>query len=201
MPGRRPTLADVLADVPADVEASAVGIDIPIGGVDIGWRDADLQAQALLGPRRSTVFTVPPRGLWRLVTYQEANAQQKLLNRAGLSKQAWNLIPRMLEAEAQLGVRELLEVHPELVFATMAGGPTPPKMTWAGQAQRRALLAQVGIVLPDDLGPAGAVAPDDVIDAAAVAWCAYRFGRGGAHHVPDPPTQYDASGRPILIWY
>jgi hypothetical protein len=41
------------------------------------------------------------------------------------------------------------------------------KKSGAGQTARCALLTQVGIVLPDDLGEAGSAPPDDILDAAA----------------------------------
>lgn len=192
------TLSELLE--PVEVQPP-VGIDMPLGGVATGWRTADLEAKARLGKRASTIFLVPPRSVWELTSYPVANAELKRLTGAGLTWQAHGLFRKMLEAEAAGEKYELIEVHPELAFAGMAGRPLPPKHTWAGQAQRRALLAEVGVVLPDDLGPAGVVPPDDVLDAATVAWCAYRFGRGGARHVPDPPDQTDAFGRPIVIWY
>jgi hypothetical protein len=60
------------------------------------------------------------------------------------------------------------------------------KSTWAGIARRREFLAGVGIVLPDDLGPAGdKPAIDDVPDAAAAAWTALRVVREQARPHPD----------------
>lgn len=194
------TLAGLLGGVGP---GTAIGVDIPIGSVESGWRSADIAAQARLGSRRSTVFSVPPRQVWDLPTHREASERCRELTGSGFSVQAYHLLPKMREAEAlqARGDVELFEVHPELVFAAMAAAPPPSKKTWAGQAVRRTLLAEVGIELPDDIGPAGVVPPDDVLDASAVAWCAYRFGRGGAGHVPDPPDQFDRAGRPIVIWY
>jgi predicted RNase H-like nuclease len=192
-----PSLAELLAGVPVD---TGVGIDIPLGGVAAGWRHADEQGRLLLGSRRSTLFRVPPRPLWDL-PYADANVEHRRLTNGGLPKQTWNLFRKMMEAEEyDAGAHSLREVHPELVFAAMAGVPIASKRSWAGQMRRRALLGGVGVVLPDDLGSAGAVAPDDVLDAAAVAWCAHRFD-AGARHVPESPDQYDGRGRPIVIWY
>jgi hypothetical protein len=54
--------------------------------------------------------------------------------------------------------------------------------------RRRLLADTAGIVLPDDLGPAGrAAAVDDVLDAAAAAWTARRVAHGQARPLPDPP--------------
>ena len=80
------------------------------------------------------------------------------------------------------------EVHPEVSFAAMNGRPlTARKKSWTGAMQRRALLEAEGIVLPDNLGPAGAAGPDDVLDAAACAWTAMRVARKQATSLPDPP--------------
>jgi predicted RNase H-like nuclease len=192
------TLAALLEDVPA---TAAVGVDIPIGGVESGWRDADLVARARLGRRASTVFLVPPRGVWALESYDAANTELRRRSGSGLARQSFHLFRKMLEAEAERDRHDLFEVHPEVVFAAMAGAPLVTKNSWAGLIRRRALLREVGIALPDDLGPAGVVPSDDVLDAAAVAWCAYRRGRGDASHLPDPVTQVDERGLPIVIWF
>ncbi|HEX6873519.1 MAG TPA: DUF429 domain-containing protein [Micromonosporaceae bacterium] len=194
------TLATLLGQVPAD----AVGVDMPLGLLGSGWRSADLHAAAALGARRSSVFRVAPRPVWAAGSHQEASSLCRELTGAGLSMQAWRLGEKILEAEAYraTGAHELFEVHPELVFAGLAGAPLRfAKKTWNGQAARRALLAGVGIELPGDLGPAGVVPVDDVLDAAAVAWCADRIARDAAHHVPDPAIEHDELGRPIVIWY
>jgi len=196
------SLAALLADLPA---AATVGVDMPLGLLDIGWRTADRVVARALGPRRSSVFAVPPRPVWDAADYAGANLRcRELTGGGGLSVQAWGLRRRVLEADAcrEAGPHELFEVHPELVFATLAGGPLPHgKKTWHGQTSRRALLDAAGVSLPDHLGAAGGVPVDDVLDAAAVAWSAYRIARGLATHMPDPPDQTDHRGRPIVIWY
>ena len=93
------------------------------------------------------------------------------------------------------------EVHPEVSFAALAGAPLPdPKTTWAGATHRRRLLAEAGIELPDDLGPAGSgAAVVDVLDAAAAAWTARRVAHGQASPMPDPPEVF-SDGLPAAIW-
>ena len=94
-----------------------------------------------------------------------------------------------------------MEAHPELSFAALAGAPLASrKSTWAGAAERRSLLERAGIVLPGDLGRAGAqAAVDDVLDAAAVAWTARRVAAGSARSLPDPPERF-SDGIPCAIW-
>jgi predicted RNase H-like nuclease len=195
------SLPALLSDV---APGTPVGVDIPLGGLESGWRTADREARRLLGARRGSVFSVPPRPVWQLDSHEAASALCRELTGSGFSIQAWGLMRKMLDAERyrDVGLCELYEVHPELVFRRLAGQALEyGKKTWNGQCRRRALLAGEGVVLPGDLGTAGAVPVDDVLDAAAVAWCSYRIVTGTATSVPDPPDQYDHAGRPIVIWY
>src|SRR2546429_4184782 len=54
-------------------EARVVGIDMPLGLLESGWREADRAARGLLGPRRSSVFAIPPRVVWEQASYQAAS--------------------------------------------------------------------------------------------------------------------------------
>ena len=194
------SLVALLVEEPA---ATAVGLDLPLGGVADGWRRADREAKRLLGAQHAKVFAVPPRPVWDEPNYAAANARCRAITGAGLSVQAYRLIPKMLEAERyrDAGPHALHEIHPELVFASLAGGLLPyGKKTWNGQAARRALLAGVGVMLADDLPDVAGVPANDVLDAAAVAWATHRIVLGVARCVPDPPDQYDHRGRPIVIW-
>lgn len=177
--------------------ASIVGLDIPIGLPDPPPRRADDEARAFVGPRRSSVFPALPAPLLPIATYAAALEECRRRYGAGISKQAFNLSHRIREAATSEDVR-LREIHPEVAFAAMAGRHLGhPKRTWNGQMDRRALLAQQGIDLPNDLpGIAGVVPPDDVLDAAAVAWSAHRIARGEAQTLPEHPEP----GEPV-IWY
>lgn len=94
-----------------------------------------------------------------------------------------------------------MESHPEASFAQLAGAPLhSAKSTWAGIARRRQLLADAGIVLPENLGPAGEKAAiDDVLDAAVAAWTALRVTRDQARSHPDPPELF-SDGLASAIW-
>ncbi|MFE0188819.1 DUF429 domain-containing protein [Streptomyces sp. NPDC058989] len=194
-----------LLPVAAAGGVEVVAVDMPLGLLDAGWRRADAEAAALLGPRRGSVFRVPPRAVWQEETYDDARRRCRALTGAGLSRQTWGLAPKLREANACLaepGGDRLREVHPEVSFRALAGG-TPllaRKKSWAGQTARRALLATAGIVLPDDLGDAGRTPPDDVLDAAAAAWTAHQIALDRARPLPDPP-EHDAEGRPVAIWH
>jgi predicted RNase H-like nuclease len=181
----------------------AVGVDIPLGLLDTGWRSADRATALRLGPRRASVFAVPPRPVWSAVSLAEANRLcRRLCDGGGFSVQAWGLRTKVLEADAyrDRGRHELIEVHPEIAFAGLSGAPMDhPKRSWNGQNDRRRALASAGVRIPGRLARAGAVPVDDLLDAAAVAWCAREHALGGGVRVPEPPDQFDHRGRPIVI--
>lgn len=134
-------------------------------------------------------------------SYQDALRVARNLGAAGISKQSFGLAPKILEVDEIVRVDDrVVEVHPEVSFRGMAGQPLKhSKKSWNGASQRRLLLAQHDIVLPDRLGGAGVAPVDDVLDAAAAAWTADRISRGKAASLPSPPEPLD--GRPTAIWY
>jgi predicted RNase H-like nuclease len=193
--------------------ARVVGIDMPLGLLESGWREADKVARGLLGPRRSSVFAIPPRAVWAQPSYQAANQLCRELTGQGFSVQAWGLRAKLLEANRyrEAGEHPMYEVHPELAFGAMAGAPlADSKHTAAGRELRREVLARAGIVLPARPsghvpgtragGRYGAAPMTDTLDAAAVAWSAGRIAAGQAVILPDRP-QLDSQGRQITIRY
>ena len=194
-----PDLAGALGGGGADAGAGVTGIDMPLGLLESGWREADRAARARLGPRRSSVFAIPPRAVWEQPSYPAASRRCRELTGQGFSIQAWGLRARLLEADRYRDAcrHPLYEVHPELAFGAMAGAPlADSKHTAAGLARRRELLRRAGIVLP----PARGAPVADTLDAAAAAWSAWRVATGRAVVLPDPP-QADAAGREIAIRY
>ncbi|MFF8941409.1 DUF429 domain-containing protein [Streptomyces sp. NPDC014864] len=184
-------------------EVDAVAVDMPLGLVERGWRAADLAARALLGVRRSSVFPVAPRVAWEEQDYTAAAGRCQELTGSRLSRQAWALRPKLLEARAcWLADERIHEVHPEVSFYALAD-EVPlayAKKTWRGQNLRRSLLAAAGLVLPDELGEADRIPVDDVLDAAVAAWSANRIVLGTANRVPEVPEP-DAEGRLVEIRY
>jgi len=192
------TLAGVLDGDRRD-EAAVVGIDMPLGLLESGWREADRAARGLLGPRRSSVFAIPPRVVWEQASYQAAGQRCRELTGQGFSIQAWGLRAKLLEADRYRDScrHPLYEVHPELAFCVMAGAPLAhSKHTTDGRELRRELLSRAGISLP----PIPRAPVTDTLDAAAVAWSAWRIATGRAAVIPDRPQQ-DDQGLPISIRY
>ena len=190
---------ETLAGVLDGHGSRVVGIDMPLGLLGSGWREADRAARGLLGPRRSSVFAIPPRAVWEQASYQAASQRCRELTGQGLSIQAWGLRARLLEADRFRGSCgfPLYEVHPELAFCVLAGAPLAhSKHTAAGRERRRELLSRAGIALP--LVPRAPVT--DTMDAAAVACSAWRIATGRAVVIPARP-QRDDRGLPIEIRY
>jgi predicted RNase H-like nuclease len=185
--------------------AGVAGIDMPLGLLSAGWRDADLLARRALGRRGVTVFAIPPRPVWECETYAEANRVCRDLTGKGFSVQAWGLRRKIAEADefrrrasSRTSPVQLYEVHPELAFAAMAGAPLPDsKHTPAGLAIRRELLVRAGITLPAKVA---GVPENDLLDAAAVAWSARRIAVGQATVLTSPAQRAD-DGAQIAIRY
>lgn len=187
-----PSFNEILTVFP---EATAVGVDIPIGLPESGPRAADTAARAFVGARRSSVFTTPTRLLL------ETEWRRGL----GITRQSHGLGQRIFEVERAIDrgrtQHPIYEVHPEVSFAAMAGGPlADPKTSWNGQQIRRQLLRACEIDLPDNLPSIGVVPPEDILDAAAAAWTANRIATHVAMTLPRTPP-IDATGRAVAIWY
>lgn len=204
-------LADIVGAVPPGPEPGSdagvvLGVDMPVGLWD-GPRDADRAARALLPGRASTVFDAASKQVvegWasgQVTSHQEASALNRKVSGAGLSQQSWRLVPKMAEVvrSAAAGAH-LVEVHPELAFAMLAGGPLPRKRSWAGVQVRRGLLAGVGVHLPDRFERDEEASPDDVVDAAICAWVAdgVSAGSSSVRTVPASTSQM-CCGRPIVM--
>ena len=196
------TIVELVSAAEAAGELAVVAIDIPIGLPDAGRRRADVQARKMVGPRWSSVFITPVRPALQADDHASAVRVSQELTNDGISIQAFSLKQKILEVDAW--VREethrVVEVHPEVSFARMAGAPlVDSKTTWAGAERRRELLNEAGIRFVGHLGDAGRAARvDDVLDAAAAAWSARRVAVGRAISLPDPPEMF--GGLTCAIW-
>lgn len=180
----QPTLADLLHLHP---DATVVAVDIPIGLPRGRLRPADTEARRFVGGDRApTVFSTPPSEVLAVETYAAAMAVSQSLLGKGVSVQTFGLRGRILEAAGVAASDpRVVEVHPEVSFRALKGEPLRySKHSWSGIAERRALLASAGILLPDDLPVGGRVASADVVDAAAAAWSALRISRGRGATLP-----------------
>lgn len=186
----------------------AIGVDIPVGAPDSGWRACDLEAKEALGRAASRVFLTPPRPVLALgPTADNARAQalSRRLTGQGVSRQALALADRIRDVDAALRAhpvlaRVLVEVHPELSFAAMTGGPPlPSKRTAVGVAQRLDALAPWVDAIAALRRCPDRVPVDDALDALAAAWSAARWGAGTARTLPGGPVPRDGTGLPMRI--
>ena len=178
----------------------AIGVDIPIGHASGRPRRADVEARRFVGARASSVFAAPPAAVLGAASYAEANETLTALGVPMLSRQAWALVPKMVEAAAIADTdRRVFEVHPEVSFCELAGECLAwSKKSWNGLLLRRRLLADAGVVLPDIIPEVAGAVSDDVVDAAVVAWSARRIAAGTARSLPDPPEEH--GGHQVAIW-
>lgn len=193
----------LLARAQADGPVAVVAVDMPIGLPDRGHRQADVLARQAIGPLWSSVFMTPVRRALLAADHATASALNRQLTGQGISVQAFGLKPKLLQVErwVQQAAVRVVEIHPEVCFARLAGVPlTARKSSWAGAERRRELLARAGITLTADLYGAGARAGvDDVLDAGAAAWAARQVLRGQAKPIPEPPEIF-SDGWPCAIW-
>lgn len=167
-----------LLDGPLATTALTV-VDMPIGLPDLPGRACEREVRRVIGPRRSSVFAAPLRGMLFFSDYQEANAYGKARG-AGLSKQAWNITPKIREIDALMTPAiqsRIVEGHPELAFTRLGGTPCAfAKRNADGQRERRSRLEANGIEGEPLLSRARTLHPlkrafadDDLMDACALA--------------------------------
>jgi predicted RNase H-like nuclease len=198
------SIADLSAAAHRLTTVDVVAVDMPIGMPDHTLRVADAQARRFVGARGSSVFSTPTRSAVQTDSHAQASAINLQLTGKGISQQAYALRQRLLEVDRWVTWADVrvIEVHPEVSFAAMAGRPLEfAKSTWSGMALRRGLLATQGVSIPDDVGDLGRHAGvADVLDAAAAAWSARRASEGQAVSMPDPPEVF-SDGWPSAIWH
>jgi predicted RNase H-like nuclease len=184
-------------------------VDVPIGLCDTGRR-CDAEARALLGPARAcSVFTPPSRSAVAGATAAEIRALNLRATGRSLSAQTLGIVPKIREVDAavtpalQARVRE---VHPELVFASLAPGGrglASSKRTKQGRRDRLALLppalARAAPARGSRPFSASLVALDDYLDALAALVTAGRLARGEMRRVPAHGVDRDARGLAMEI--
>ncbi len=202
------TLAS-LAQVVARFPGERVLVDIPIGlPSDARPRGCEAPARRFVGPRRASVFTPPGRAAVEAGDYPSANGANRLQTGRGLSKQAWNLVPKILEADRLLRSEPELqarvhESHPEVCFRALAGAPIAHyKKTLEGHRERLAVLSSLRPGLESGLAAALAArdpgtGPDDLIDAFVLALSA-GLPASGLATLPNPPER-DVTGLPMQM--
>jgi predicted RNase H-like nuclease len=183
---------------------SAVAVDIPIGLSDDGRRAADFEARRRIGPRRSSVFPPPARGLLQCCDYAAANHLSRRISGRGISRQTFNILDKIRDADSAMTPRlqqRLVESHPEVSFCALNADVClqHAKRSPDGREERRRLLTGAFADLARVTPPGGA-AWDDLYDACVLAWTAARFAAGRECRLP-AWTQHDSRGLRMEIVY
>jgi len=161
-------------------ELVAVAIDIPIGLPDLGPRRCDVEARAMIGPRRSSVFPAPLRGVLGAKIYLEAAERSLAISGKSLSKQAFAILPKIEEVDRLMSParqQTVIEVHPEVSFTALAGHPMAHHKSEPEGRQERLRALSSAFAHVDELANRRlpGANTDDVLDALVGAWSARRW--------------------------
>lgn len=163
-------------------DSSQILIDIPIGLPHWRSRHCDVEARKLLGKRGSSVFPAPSRNAINEPDYEHAcKVNQKILGKK-LSKQTWNISPKIRQVDLLMGTEQLAsnvirESHPEICFWALAGGKAMVhnKKTEQGIEERLSVLKNINRSSEEIYDKAMQafkrkdLAKDDILDALALA--------------------------------
>jgi predicted RNase H-like nuclease len=189
-------------------------IDMPIGlkSGGSGERLSDLEARKILKARKSSIFPVPCREAVYAESYEKACKVNKELAGKSISKQAWNIVPKIRDVDSFLIENETFrekvkEVAPEICFQALTGFPMKfSKKNPDGFFERIEALISV-CQLTDEIVRAAIskyrrkeVAKDDILDALAAAITAKMGCEDGFEYVPCEP-ETDGKGLKIQMVY
>ena len=148
--------------------------------------------------RGSSVFPAPIRAVLPAASYEEACRLGQAADGRKISKQTYNILPKIREtdellrneADLRADLRSVVhEVHPEVSFSLLAGGRPlqSSKRKHQGIRQRCALLEpKFGSWLAAALSKRKILGctDDDIVDAYVALWTAERIARGEAQKIP-----------------
>lgn len=163
-----------------------IAIDIPIGLLDQGARQCDVEARKLLGPGRgSSVFPAPIRSVLDAHSYLEASNNRFKVEEKRISQQTWGIVPKIREVDEFLRhnpdwIDCTWEVHPEVSFCYLADNRPMQfsKKSQEGKLQRLNLLKPYfGEAIESAIfyRNHSFCTEDDVLDAFAALWTAERL--------------------------
>ena len=188
-------------------------IDMPMGlkSQGEGERRCDVEARKFLKRRKMSIFPVPCRQAVYSNTYAEANEVNRKILGKGLSKQSFNLFPKIREVDQFLCrdrdiLKGIREGHPEISFARLGGGEMGHnKRSQEGFQERIAVIEEL---LPGSTSSVesflgeykrSVIARDDILDAIILSLAAKVSQERGHLIVPEKPTK-DSQGIPMKIF-
>jgi predicted RNase H-like nuclease len=154
-------------------------IDVPIGLMERGSRQADVLARQFLGKRGCCVFPAPIRPVLDCGTWEEACSVRLKVENKKMSKQQFGILRKVSEIDAALRrstADGLREGHPEVSFALMNGGLpiSIGKKKPDGRKQRNNLVCKYFPDASRHLNE-NPYHREDVLDAYALLWTARRI--------------------------
>ncbi|MCF3933800.1 DUF429 domain-containing protein [Acuticoccus sp. M5D2P5] len=198
----------------AIASGATIAIDMPLGlpeRIEGPGRVAEQAVKRMLGPRQSSVFSMPSRAAIMEDTWEGACRVALATSDPPrkTSRQAFHLFPMIRALDALLtpdNQHTVFECHAEVAFWRLNGEapmPTAKRVKGVpaaeGLAERIALLVRHGYDAAFfECRPRG-VPLIDLVDAAAIALIARRCAAGEARPFPDPPGR-DARGLRVAIW-
>ena len=179
---------------------SHIGIDIPLQLSHTGKRLAEIEARGLLKKRACTIFSPPTLNALMAKNYIDACDVNFKECGKRISKQSWNLFPKIIEANtflennsrSKLGV---FEVHPELSFMAMNDMNLieASKKTDIGKKIRIKLILKFfpnfSFELVRNQYKKNQVLDDDILDSISVLWSTQRIVDNIAQFVPKDPEK------------
>ena len=183
-----------------DPNLTHVGIDMPLELSPTGKRPAEVEARFLLKKRSCTIFSPPTINALECGSYLDACEINFRDCGNRISKQSWNLFPKIIEAHkflennsiSKLGV---FEVHPELSFMAMndMNLVEASKKTDIGKEIRIELIQKFfptfSFELVRNKYKKNQVLDDDILDSISVLWSTQRIVDNIAQFVPKDPEK------------
>ncbi|MBD3253650.1 MAG: DUF429 domain-containing protein [Candidatus Lokiarchaeota archaeon] len=194
-------------------ESEMILIDIPIGLREKGSKPRlcdQLARRILTRKRSSSIFPTPCRSALYAENYESAKRINIKKTGKSLSKQTWNIMPKIKEVYELLmsekdARNKLIESHPELCFASFAGNKPMIhyKKTAKGKKERINLLLtscpEIGDFLDYHLTNFDnqKMEADDILDSAILAISASK----GKEKIEFIPNDYelDSEGLPMRM--
>ncbi|OKY78706.1 MAG: putative nuclease, RNAse H fold [Candidatus Methanohalarchaeum thermophilum] len=165
-------------DQVSELDIKRALIDMPIGLPEQEIRESDKKARKILSPyRHYSIFNTPIRKAVYAEDYEQACRIQEEKTGKRISKQTWNIVPKIREVDQFLSQNKLIklhESHPEIIFKQLGGNKVikPSKHTKKGLKKRIQTITKNTILKEKEIQKAIRKTQgkkDDIIDAIVLS--------------------------------
>lgn len=196
-------------------------VDMPVGLLPVKnrpdihtiQRNCDMKARKILGKKHSSIFTPPCRQVLYEKNYDTASATNYSITGKKISRQSWNIVPRIKEVDEYLHKHRqaesfILESHPEIAFQKLnLHIPLQySKKSTEGIQERLAILSKympeaktIFMQAASDKTLRGKVRKDDIVDALVLCVLNYQQGSNLCNITDE--DQEDEMGLRMGIWW